>query len=149
MEAQEENKALIGIIAEMLVFDKLHSRYKEVRWVSKNASKIPEAILGYNPEGDDSLHYDIEYLDDEGNKFYIEVKGRNDDFEAFEISRKEIEKANELRELYKVIFVSNTMDIKRRRIRDLGNLFQLPENEDFLFNSKFTVLAKNFEIRFQ
>jgi hypothetical protein len=147
--AGQENKALIGIIAEMLVFDKLHSRYKEVRWVSKNASKIPEAILGYNPEGDDSLHYDIEYLDDEGNKFYIEVKGRNDDFEAFEISRKEIEKANELRELYKVIFVSNTMDIKRRRIRDLGNLFQLPENEDFLFNSKFTVLAKNFEIRFQ
>jgi hypothetical protein len=145
----ERNKKNIGIVAEMLVFKKLREKYKHVSWVSKNASKIPKNRLGYNPEGDDSLGYDIEYLDDEGNKFFVEVKGRADSTDSFEITKNEIEKAHQAKEFYKVIFVTNTMDKSSRRIRDLGNLFLLENGEDFFTNNKFTAIYKSFEIRFQ
>jgi Protein NO VEIN, C-terminal len=146
--AGDNKKHNIGLVAEMIVFKELKDSYKDVLWVSKNASKIYKSHEGYNPEGDDSLGYDIEYLDEEGNKFFVEVKGKSDSADSFEVSRKEIEKAQNAKEFYKVIFVTNTMDKSKRRIRDLGNIFLLDKGEDFLRNRKFKAIYKSFEIRF-
>ncbi len=143
------NKKQVGLVAEMIVFEKLNTLYRNVIWASKYASKIPKNYNGYNPEGQDGLGYDIEYLDKEGNKFYIEVKGRSDNSESFEISNNEIKKAIKEGEYFKIIFVSHTMINNKRRIRDLGNLFLLDSGEDFFSNQKFTAVYKNFEIRFK
>ncbi|MDT0552121.1 DUF3883 domain-containing protein [Urechidicola vernalis] len=147
--ASVNDKKQIGLIAELIVFEKLNASYRNVIWSSKYASKIPKTHVGYNPEGHDGLGYDIEYLDSEGNKYYVEVKGRSDNSESFEISKNEINKALKEGEFYKIIFVSQTMNNGKRRIRDLGNLFLLENGEDFFSNRKFTAIYKNFEIRFQ
>jgi len=147
--AGAQSKKQIGLIAEMAVFEELNSVYRNVIWASKYASKIPKDHIGYNPEGQDGLGYDIEYLDTNGNKFFIEVKGKSDNYESFEISRNEINKAHKEGEYFKIIFVSETMNVAKRRIRDLGNLFLLENGEDFFSNRNFTAIYKNFEIRFQ
>ena len=117
--------------------------------MSKYASKIHKTHPGYNPEGRDGLGCDIEYLDEDGNKFYVEVKGKGDNYEAFEISKNEINKANKEKEFYKIIFVTNTLSNTQRKMRDLGNLFMLDNGEDFLANNNFTAIYNNFEIRFK
>jgi hypothetical protein len=147
--AGDQNKKRIGLVAEMLVFDKLKEQFSNTIWVSKFASKVHKTHCGYNPEGQDGLGYDIEYLDAEGNKYYVEVKGKADSYDVFEISKNEIEKANQEKEFYKFIFVTQTMNNTQRRILDLGNILLLDQGEDFFSNRKFTALYKNFEIRFK
>lgn len=147
--ANDQNKKLIGLVAEMVVYEKLKTLYDNVNWVSKLASKVHKTHPGYNPEGQDGLGYDIEYFDEEGNKYFVEVKGKVDNYDTFEISRNEVEKAHREKEFYKIIFVTQTMNNSQRRIRDLGNLFMLDDEEDFLANRKFTAIYRNFEIRFQ
>lgn len=142
-------KKRIGLVAEMVVYEKLKTIYKDVLWVSKYASKIFKTHQGYNPEGQDGLGYDIEYFDDEGNKFFVEVKGKADDFDSFEISKNELNNAYLKKEFYKIIFVTQTMNNSQRRIRDLGNLFMLEDGENFLVNRKFNAIYRNFEIRFK
>ncbi|MEK0338449.1 MAG: DUF3883 domain-containing protein, partial [Nitrosopumilus sp.] len=95
------------------------------------------------------LGYDIEYFDSEGNKYFVEVKGKTDNYELFEISKNEIDKAHQEKEFYKIIFVTQTLNNSQRRIRDLGNIFTLEDGEDFFANTKFTAIYRNFEIRFQ
>lgn len=148
-EANSRQKHLIGLIAEMLVFEKLKPIHDTITWVSKFASKVYKTHPGFNPEGQDGLGYDIEYIDKEGNKYFVEVKGRSSNDNTFEISKNEIDKAHKEREFYKIYLVTQTMDNSQRRIRDLGNIFILNDNEDFFTNSRFTAFYQNFEIRFQ
>ncbi|MDX6187804.1 DUF3883 domain-containing protein [Flavobacterium sp. Fl-318] len=147
--ANDQFKKRLGLIAEMVVFEKLKTMYDEVTWVSKYASKIYRTHSGYNPEGQDGLGYDIEYLDSEGNKYFVEVKGKGDIYDTFEITKNEIEKAHKEGNFYKLILVTQIMDNSQRRIRDLGNLFILADGEDFFSNSKFSAIYRNFEIRFK
>ncbi len=147
--ASEKSKRNIGLVAEMKVFEKLSSKYKNVLWMSKNASKIPNTHPGYNPDGDDGLGYDIEYFDENDNKFFVEVKGKSDNYGSFEISKNEIEKALQEKEFYKLLFVTDALDNSKRKINDLGNLFLLENGEDFFANKNFTVISKSFEIRFK
>ena len=147
--ANDLNKKLIGLVAEMVVYEKLKILHDKVNWVSKFASKVNKTHQGYNPEGQDGLGYDIEYFDNDGNKFFVEVKGKADNFDSFEISKNELDKALAEKEFYKIIFVTQTMNNAHRRIRDLGNLFLLDAGEDFLANRKFKAIYRNFEIRFK
>jgi hypothetical protein len=147
--ASDQNKKLIGLVAEMVVYEKLKTLHENVTWVSKYASKVYKTHSGYNPEGQDGLGYDIEYLDNDGNKFFVEVKGKADSDNSFEISKHEIDKAHHEHEFYKILFVTQTMNNIQRRIRNLGNLFMLDDGEDFFANSKFKAIYRNFEIRFQ
>ena len=147
--ANDHNKKIIGLVAEMVVYEKLKMLHDNVNWVSKFASKVHKTHQGYNPEGQDGLGYDIEYFDNDGNKFFVEVKGKADNFDSFEISKNELDKAHAEKEFYKIIFVTQTMNNSHRRIRDLGNLFLLDAGEDFLANRKFKAIYRNFEIRFQ
>jgi hypothetical protein len=88
-------------------------------------AKFYKTHEGYNPEGQDGLGYDIEYFDREGNKIFVEVKGRADSYDTFEISKNEIDKAHQSKQFYKIFFVTQTMNNSQRRIRDLGNMCAL------------------------
>jgi hypothetical protein len=146
---KENSRLLSGVIAEKIVYEKLKSRYQNVKWMSKFAAKIPDDHPGYNPEGLDGLGYDIEYIDNDGTKLYVEVKGKSDATLAFEISKNEIDKALEEKERYKVMLVTHVMDKQKRTIKDLGNIFLVDNGESFLQNSNFTAFYKNFEIKFK
>jgi len=147
--SSNENKKRIGLIAELVAFNELQIDYVQVKWVSKYASEIYKTHPGYNPEGTDGLGYDIECFDSEGNKYCMEVKGKADNSDVFDISKNEIDKAIEEQEYYKIIFVKNVMDKEKRKVFDLGNLFMFENHETFFSNQKFTINYKNFEIHFQ
>lgn len=147
--ANDQFKKRLGLVAEMVVYEKLKSIYNNVIWVSKYASKIYKTHQGYNPEGQDGLGYDIEYFDSDGNKIFVEVKGRADNYDIFEISKNEIDKAHKAKQYYKIFFVTQTLNNSQRRIRDLGNIFMLEDGQDFFSNTKFKAIYKSFEIRFQ
>ncbi|MBD5467981.1 MAG: DUF3883 domain-containing protein [Lachnospiraceae bacterium] len=61
----------IGLLGERLVYNMLleDSSLQKVRWVSENAKKD-----NVNPEGSAGKGYDIEYIDADGKRRYIEVK---------------------------------------------------------------------------
>jgi hypothetical protein len=147
--SNDQSKQQVGFVAEKLVYEMLKKDYNHVVWVSKYANKIHKTHSGYNPEGQDGLGYDIEYCDNEGNKYFVEVKGRSDNSNTFDISQNEIDTAIQKQQSYKIIVVTQTMDNSQRRIRDLGNLFMFDNGEDFFANSRFKAIYQNFEIRFQ
>jgi len=144
----EAVKQKIGLAAEVIAYKLLSKKYAHLKWVSKNASRAPKDHPGYNPQGDDKEGYDIEYLDAEGNKHFVEVKGRGEHNDSFEISRYEVQKAYQAKDRYEVILITHTLDRQNRRIRNLGNLFMLDKGKDFFANDKFTAIYKSFEIRF-
>ncbi|MDQ8013384.1 MAG: DUF3883 domain-containing protein [Flavobacterium nitrogenifigens] len=147
--ANDLYKKRIGLVAEMIVYEKLKTLYQNVNWVSKYASKIYKTHQGYNPEGQDGLGHDIEYTDNEDNKIFVEVKGRWDNSDAFEITNKELEKAYKEQDNYRIFYVTHVLDNSKRKIKDLGNIFLLEEGEDFFSNRKFKAVYRNFEIRFK
>lgn len=146
--ANDAQKQKIGLAAELIAYQLLAKKYAQVKWVSKNASRAPKDHPGYNPQGDDKDGYDIEYLDAESNKHFVEVKGRGEHNDAFEITRYEVQKAYQAKAFYEIIIITHTLDRERRRIRNLGNLFMLDKGKDFFANDKFTAIYKSFEIRF-
>ncbi|HZY82978.1 MAG TPA: DUF3883 domain-containing protein [Cyclobacteriaceae bacterium] len=147
--ANDELKSKIGMISERLVFELLSKKYRSVKWVSKNASKVDYNHLGFNPEGDDSLGYDLFYIDENQFKFYVEVKGRADNSNSFEITRRELDFGSANAEFYKVILVNYALDDRNRRFRNLGCLFKYKDGEDFFNNTKFLANYRTFEIQFK
>lgn len=147
----KKQKERIGMVAEMLVYDLLKKspEVTNLAWVSKYSSKIDDAHPGYNPDGDDQLGYDLEYLDPSGNKIAVEVKGKNSDEQVFEITRPELQVAFRKRDHYRLIFVSNVLNNDSRSYRDLGNPFVFDEGQDFMNNKKFKAINNNYEIHFE
>lgn len=144
-------KDKIGIVAEMMVYELLsrEENVSNLKWVSKYSTKISNEHAGYNPEGDDNWGYDLEYLDQNNNKIFVEVKGRKSDEQSFEISQSELRVAIENKDQYRLIFVSNTLDENSIKIRDLGNPFLFDDGEDFMNNKKFKANNRNYEIHFE
>lgn len=150
-QKSNQQKQTIGMVAEMVVYEKLleDPNIEDVKWVSKYAARIEPTHSGYNPYGTDGLGYDIEYIDKAGNKYFVEVKGKADSVNCFEITVQEIEKAKLEKESYYVVFVTNTLNQESRRIRNLGNLFIFEEGQDLLNNQRFSAVTKSYEIRFE
>ncbi|MFV0420131.1 MAG: DUF3883 domain-containing protein [Dysgonomonas sp.] len=150
-QKNNQQKQTIGMVAEMVVYEKLleDPNIENIKWVSKYAARIEPAHAGYNPYGTDGLGYDIEYIDKEGNKYFVEVKGKADNVNCFEITVPEIEKAKLEKEYFYIIFVTNTLNEESRRIKNLNNLFIFEEGEDLLNNKRFLAVAKSYEIRFE
>jgi hypothetical protein len=143
-----ETKQSNGLLAEKKVFTELSKMsFSNLKWVSKNASKVEKGFIGFNPEGDDSLGYDMEYLDENNNKIFIEVKSRSNNDFSFPISAKEKEFAMKNSKYYKVIFVSNLKHSPL--IIDLGLMFNFSKNETFEKNSKFTRILNDYIIKFK
>ncbi len=135
----------VGVVAEKIVFEKLSEEYNSIFWVSKNAANAEQ-----NPEGSDIHGYDISYVDEEGRKHYVEVKGKMDDQKHFYISYPEYLKAIREKEYYHLYLVLNTLNNAQRKILHLGNIFIQNDTPEELFrNSKFTANFSNLEIRFK
>jgi len=135
---------LVGEVGEWNVFQKIKENHPSAKWVSRYAYKA-----GINPEGKDGLGYDIEYVDDKGNKVYIEVKAREGGEKSFKISINEIRMAQEARDNYQIIFVSHTLNNKLRSYRNLGNIFIYEDNEDFMNNRRFRAINEEYKIVFE
>jgi hypothetical protein len=150
-QKSNQQKQTIGMVAEMVVYEKLSEdqNLENVKWVSKYAARIEPVHSGYNPYGTDGLGYDIEYTDKKGNKYFIEVKGKADSVNCFEITIQEIEKAKLEKEFYHIILMTNTLNKELRRIKNLGNPFIFEEGEDILNNKRFSAVTKSYEIRFE
>ena len=140
-----DNKAeLIGIVGELSVYRKILEEYPSARWVSRNAYRA-----GMNPEGEDGLGYDIEYTDEDGIRYYIEVKSKIDKEKAFTISQNEIDRAIEAQDRYMIVFVTNALDNQKREYMNLGNIFVFDEGEDFMSNSRFRAVNDEYRIMFK
>lgn len=141
----DNNRAeLIGIVGESNVYRKILKKYPSAKWVSRNAYKA-----GVNPEGEDGLGYDIEYTNENGVKYYIEVKSKINEEKSFTITQNEINKALETQQRYMIVFVTNTLDNQNRKYINLGNIFLFDEGEDFINNSKFRAVNDEFKILFE
>jgi hypothetical protein len=138
-----------GRIAEMRVYDWLATHYETVTWMSFNAKTIGPKHPGFNPNGTDSLGYDLTYWDaNSEQEVRVEVKGTTGSGGAFFISRKEIMVAGEANYPYKLLYVTNARDNELARIHDLGNPF--PNGETSLFiNPRFTASWEKMMISFR
>jgi hypothetical protein len=140
----KSREELVGEVGEWNVLQILIKNHPSAKWVSRYAYEA-----GFNPEGKDGLGYDIEYVDDKGNKVYIEVKAREGGEKSFKISMNEIRKAQEAKENYHIIFVSYALNNKLRSYRNLGNFFIYEDNEDFMNNRRFRAINEEYKIIFE
>ena len=138
------NNERIGLLAEKLVYDALLKRkYKKVEWVSKNAAKA-----GINPEGTDTLGYDMFSIDENDNIIYYEVKGSSGWENNFYVSYPEYCFAVAKMDDYNIIRVLNVFDNSNRQILNIGNIFLLSESEHIFENQKFSAQFKTLEISY-
>ena len=137
-------KETIGLAGEIAVYKILKEIYSTVDWVSENAVKY-----GLLHSGDDSLGYDMTYINDQKEKIMVEVKATTGKNIEFELSNKEFSEALKNSDHYEVFFVFvNNND--GSRILNLGKLFKFEnENESPFNNSKFTVLYDKYIIKAQ
>lgn len=106
-KAPKKELERIGLAGEQLVYDYLikDEAKQLVRWVSENAKK-----MGVNPEGGAGFGYDIEYVDSDGQRKYIEVKTSKGGCEAgirFYMSDYEFEFGRKHAEDYQIYYVCN------------------------------------------
>ncbi len=96
----------LGKDGELLIYNDLvrDPKKKFVRWVSENGKKA-----GVNPEGSATAGYDMEYTDEDGKRYYIEVKSTNGKIEAgisFHLSANEHQFAINNSESYLIYYVT-------------------------------------------
>jgi hypothetical protein len=149
-EAKNYGNTLLGRIAEHRVFMWLREQYKDnVKWVSRNAVDVGSEHPGYNQEGGDSSGCDIQYKDENGQEFWVEVKGKKSDDNEFYISKSELRTAFQKGAQYKVFFVTNVMDNHLARIYDLNNPFKNMVDSKSLFDATgFTAELETAKISF-
>lgn len=97
----------VGLAGEQIVYDYLikDETNQLVHWVSENAKK-----MGVNPEGGAGFGYDIEYVDSDGQRKYIEVKSAKGGSESgirFYMSDFEFDFGRKHAENYQIYYVCN------------------------------------------
>lgn len=107
----------IGAKGEQYVYNMLKSKYPSVKWVSENAK-----VAGINPEGRATLGYDIEYIDEKGNRRFVEVKTSKSSEIVFYLSDNEYKFATQHVPEYAIYFVSEVFT-KKPKILVLDNVF--------------------------
>jgi len=135
----------IGFLGEKYVYGQLVRKYSKdkVVWASQYAR-----MVNMNPEGRDDIGYDIWYLDENGERHYVEVKASKDDDLGFTISKAEVRFGEQNKSNYEIIMVLNVCD-KSRKLKNLSKIFEYEEDESFNNNSKFKVDTDNFRVSFQ
>lgn len=137
-DIREEN----GLAGEIAVYETLRSKFTSVEWLSENAAKY-----GLPHSGDDSLGYDIAYINENNERIMVEVKATTGDEIEFDLSNNELSVALEDPKHYEVFFVFLKHD-GHPRILNLGKLFLFDnENESPFSNSKFTIQYDKYVIR--
>lgn len=113
-----KNLERIGLKGEKKVYDVLKKQYPSTKWVSENAK-----IMEVNPEGRAGIGYDIEYIDGNGERIYIEVKTSKTNEIVFYMSENEFDFAQKHDSEYKIYYVSEVCS-KQSKIFILENVFQ-------------------------
>lgn len=133
----DADKEKTGFDAEYRVFMFLKGKYRDVKWVSENAAK---ANMG-NAVKDDK-GYDMEYIDLEGVKKLVEVKGSKANPRSFLLTENQIRKGLANRKIYEIVYVAYASDDQKYQIRTLGNIFDKYNSLEDLLNDP----DKNFKI---
>jgi hypothetical protein len=121
----DEQKKQIGDAAEKVVYRKEKERLKNLFENGLISQDLSEKI-NHIAERDDSAGYDIQSLNEKGDKIYIEVKGTSDAVSMeFPISREEFKKAEEKGDSYFIYRVLNVGDGKKPAISVIKNPFKL------------------------
>lgn len=135
-------KELVGFIAESKVFNTLKKRSNiELEWLSGNAEKAK--IIS---EGNDSLGYDIRFVDEDG-PHYIEVKGSKSTNIEFNLTKNEYDFALKHKDEFEIWFVFVHEDKTSSEPYILGNILVFENGENFFNNNKFSVEQSEFKIR--
>jgi hypothetical protein len=122
--AMSSAHAETGCIAEQWVYAWLQQHHESVRWTSFNAVSVGAAHPWYNPEGSDSLGYDLTYWDaDLEEEIWVEVKSTTGNRLSFFISRKELAVAAQRGPHYKLFYVTQALSKEQACIYDLDNPF--------------------------
>ena len=110
-KTRSEDKKLeeIGLIGEKCVYNHIKNSVSNknrglVKWVSENAKSD-----GVNPEGAAGYGYDIEYVNDLGERCYVEVKTSTDSLDrglSFYLSENEYKFAQENSAHYSIYYVA-------------------------------------------
>lgn len=137
-------KEIHGLAGEIAVYEKLceiHSKDK-VSWLSLNAEKEGEIPQG---QGDDSLGYDMKYIDENGVEFFVEVKASNLPNIEFFMSKNELDFALSKAKYYELWFV-HLQGEKQAKITNLGTIFDFKDGENLHNNSQFIIKTENCKI---
>ena len=113
-----KNLEKIGFKGERFVYEMLNKQYTSVKWVSESAKSA-----NVNPEGRAGLGYDIEYIDANGNRIYVEVKSSKTDEIVFYMSENEFDFAIKNIDKYCIYYVCGVAS-KKPKILVLDNLFK-------------------------
>ena len=116
--SSKKNIEKIGLKGEKLVFDMLKNQNPSAKWVSENAK-----IADVNPEGRAGLGYDIEYVDVNGDRVFIEVKTSTTSEITFFMSENEFDFAIKHLSEYRIYYVSEVLS-KKPKILILDNVFK-------------------------
>ena len=136
------SKEIIGLAGEIAVYETLSQKYPTVEWLSENAVKY-----GLPHTGDDTLGYDLIYINDQNEKIMVEVKATTGDQIEFDFSNNEFLTALEDPEHYEIFFVF--LHTKEKpKVLNLGTLFKFEnENESLFNNSKFSIQYDKYIIK--
>ncbi len=115
--APPRNLEKIGFLGEKYVFEMLSNKYSNTKWASENGKSAQ-----INPEGVAGLGYDIEYIDENGVRKFVEVKTSKGKEIVFYMSENEFDFAIKHDAVYSVYFVCE-VETKKPKILVLNNLF--------------------------
>lgn len=134
----------IGYNGEYYVFKKLSENYKSVEWVSKNAEKAKVVV-----SGDDTLGYDIQYVNEHGELIFVEVKATSGTTRQFNLTKYEVEKGIANKQNYFVYFVINALNMELTRGFNLGTIFREYDTvEEFENSNTFRVESNGYLVTF-
>lgn len=137
-----DNKEIIGLAGEIAVYETLTQKYPTVEWLSENAVKY-----GLPHTGDDTLGYDLIYINDKNEKIMVEVKATTGEQIEFDFSNNEFSIALEDPDHYEVFFVFLRSN-EKPKVLNLGTLFKFDnENESPFNNSKFSIQYDKYIIK--
>ena len=140
-EKLHTTKIINGWAGEQAVFNELKKSYQNIQWHSGNAQRAGVVL-----EGNDSLGYDMSYINKSGKEIFVEVKSSssNSDIIEFIISQNELDFALAHRDCYVIYFVYLENGIAK--IKDLGNIFSFDNGESWDNNSQYNIKASEYTI---
>jgi hypothetical protein len=144
------NRDRIGRRAEERVWVWLREQgYREVTWVSANAKRVADTHAAHNALGSDEYHYDLRYLDQNGETVYVEVKGTSGPALEGYLSRQELAFAERQPVgRYQLLFVTRALDDARCQLFPLANPFLYEGTDDCWHNPHFRAEADTLRIAF-
>ncbi|MFN8337177.1 MAG: DUF3883 domain-containing protein [Cyclobacteriaceae bacterium] len=140
IEKINSRKADIGFMGEYFAYYYLRDILKanNLRWLSGNAKMFDPTLVP-----DDTLGYDMRYVNADNRPVYVEVKSSESDSLEFTLTRTEYEFAKANGDTYQIILITDVASDNRKYY--FLNLFT--QDLDFENNDRFRADSDSFKIR--